>query len=155
MKIDKALLEKIIKLRDLRQAISNVRKSNVVKKKEDTVSTHWPKPDLSPAAKQRQAQQPQDADQTQVSNPSGDKPYGLKHLGIKKLHSGVVHMIGIPGHDRHYEINVDKMSPRIEHSVRLVTSDGSTLSRSPNVHHNMHDAVEDVSHHFNARDWKR
>lgn len=154
MKIDKALLEKIIKLRDLRQAISNVRKSNVVKKKEDASPANWPKPDLSPEAKQRMQTQ-ETHSEMRSPNPSGDKPYGLKHLGIKKLHSGVIHMIGIPGHNRHYEINVDKMAPRIEHTTKLVTSEGSTLSRSPSVHHNMHDAVEDVAHHFNTREWKR
>jgi hypothetical protein len=155
MNISKSLLEKIIQLRDLRQAISAVRKNSAIKKADDPPSTKWPKPDLSDKAKARQPGHPARSVSIEAPEVGDKKAYGLKHLGVKRTYGGVVHMVGVPGSNRHYEIHVNRSSPKIEHTIRLVTSDGSTLNRSPNVHGDIKSAVEDVAHHFNKREWLR
>lgn len=160
MKIEKQLLEKIIKLRDLRQAIGEVKANGL--KKDDPKALYGRTSQGEPRRPQMERPAPASDDKTEVIKPTGErqvpgqeKPFGLKHLGIKKEFNSVTHQIGIPGSNRHYEVKVDKMAPNIEHTIRLVTSDGSTLSRSPNVHRNIQDAIEDVAHHFNTRQWKK
>lgn len=201
MALPKELLEKIIDLRDLRQAISAV-KSHSLKKEEgapvrpassvpyDTYKkrylsgelpiTHIPHNHVEQLHSEGHfVGKPYDEymsrhhgeDKTEVIprdyvHPSKDMPKeslgaeGKKHLGVKYLGSkrgygSVVHMFGVPGHSQHYEVSVNKLSPKTEHSVKLVSSaDGSSLSRSPNTHMDIKSAASDLVNHFYNKKWK-
>ena len=85
----------------------------------------------------------------------GKKSLGVKYLGTKRGYGSVVHMFGVPGHHQHYEVSVNKLSPKTEHSVKLVQSaDGSTISRSPNTHMDIKSAASDLVNHFYNKKWK-
>jgi hypothetical protein len=152
MQIPKDLLQKIINLRDLRQAIHAVKGKELKKDDPHAIYGRTPRgepirPDVSPQAKEK------NVEPTKVI-PSDEKPYGLKHLGIKRSYGQVVHMFGIPGHDKHYELTVNKMSPKLEYTSKLVDSGtGGTVTRSPRIHGNIRDAAAEIVNHFNTKRW--
>jgi len=201
MKISKDLLQKIIDLRDLRQAISAVR-GDSLKKEEDQPArpastvpyesykrrylsgelpvTHIPHNMVSRLHTEghfvgkpheeymSRFQGDGNSDKTEVINrdyvhpvketkaPEGEgkKPLGLKYLGTKRGYGTVVHMYGLPGHHQHYEVSVNKLSPKAEHHVKLVNSgDGSTVSRSPSTHMDIKGAATDLVNHFYSKKW--
>src|ERR1700677_974039 len=166
MNIPKDLLEKIINLRDLRQAIHAVRGQNPaapLKKDDKALYGRSPtgeavKPQLSDKARKEGAPgqeklKPQ-LDDTVKILPVDEKPYGLKHLGMKKEYGQVKHMYGIPGDSKHYEVKVNKMGPKLEYSTKLMdSSTGGTIMRSPRVHNNLRDAVVEMANHFSTKRW--
>lgn len=95
-------------------------------------------------------------EKTQEIIPTDKKPYGLKHLGMKRSYGQVTHMWGIPGHNQHYEIQVNKMGPKNEYTSKLVDSNsGGTVARSPRIHDNIKDASAEVVNHFNTKRWSK
>ena|ERR1017187_1162035 len=125
-------LKKIQDLKDLRQAISAVRnseleKANVVPMKPNTpIQQH----DMG----------------------------ALQHLGFKKIIPGVVtHMIGTRGVNspHHYEVDVNMTQPKHVFTINKVqSSDGSVIERDPTPHKNESSAVRSILSHHGGTGWQ-
>ena len=186
MALPKELLEKIVNLRDLRQAIHAVRSQNLKKDADATTQVikpkeeHGGKPESAvpyeeykkrymsgelPASHipskhldqmRSEGHLRHEDEKTQEIIPSDKKPYGIKHLGIKRSYGQVTHMWGIPGHHQHYELQVNKMGPKNEYTSKLVDSNqGGTIARSPHIHDNIKDAAVEIVNHFNTKRWSK
>lgn len=183
MALPKELLEKIVALRDLRQAIHAVRSQNLKKdadapterinpgegKPESAVpyeeykrryisgelpADHVPSKHLDQIRNEGHLRHEDEKSQEII--PVDKKPYGLKHLGIKRSYGQVTHMWGIPGHHQHYELQVNKMGPKNEYTSKLVDSNsGGAIARSPHIHDNIKDASVEIVNHFNTKRWSK
>jgi hypothetical protein len=82
----------------------------------------------------------------------------LSHLGIHELAPNILtHILGTGDKDtHHYHCNVDllALSEGMPHiNVKIVDHTGRPLSEAPKVYNNIKDAVTDIVHHFNRREW--
>ena len=128
MDIKKAqeLLEKVRELKDLRQAIELLRSESLAKEE----------PILESAG-------------------NGD----LNHLGVHELAPNILtHVIGTGDKDTHHyhcDVNLLAMAEGQPHiNVKVVDHTGRPLHQSHKVYKDIKEAVEDIVHHFNRREWR-
>lgn len=129
MDIKKAqqLLEKVRELKDLRNAIDLVRNESLAKE--------------------------EPAIQSQGNG-------GLMHLGIHELAPNILtHVIGSGDkatHHYHCNVNLADLAKGLPHiNIKIVDHAGRPLQESPKMYSDIKQAVEDVVHHFNRREWKQ
>lgn len=119
------LLEKVKELKDLRHAIDLMRNENLAK--DDS-----------------------------IIQSSGNG--GLMHLGIHELAPNILtHVIGTgdnASHSYHCNVNLAALGKGIPHiNVKIIDHAGRPLHESPKMYSDIKDAVADIVHHFNRREW--
>lgn len=130
------LMKKVQHLRDLKDAITHVKKAGILNEKPEM------KKDEKPVETPKAEAKPEEH---------------MKLIGKKKSSNGSVQFtIGHMGHPEHYEINVDlhakrKQMPAITVSHRK--ADGSLLSRSKNLHDDYASAIKSIVSHKNTKSW--
>lgn len=147
------LLKKIQSLNDLRSAISEVKS---LEKDAKVIPMTQAQPAAAPAQQQKTPGAPERGQATQeLSNTKT----GLKHLGVKHTASGTMtHMIGLPGSNKHYEINMNmhnaaqkKPAFTIHH---MDSGTGDMQSQHPMAHDSIQSAVKSLVHHAHTGEWK-
>jgi hypothetical protein len=128
-----SLLKKLHSVRDLKEAISHVKKSGL----------------LQPEMKKDES--PQHA---LVAQSPAEAPQPLKVLGKNKTQSGhVIFQIGHQGAPEHYEISMDLNAKRKGMPSMAVShkdASGNLLDRHPKMHSDYNSATKAITnHHFN------
>lgn len=134
------LIKKVTGLRNLREALSLVRKEierqNKLRKDAKII--------------QMRPQNPVPAQAHQA------KPR-LEHLGRNMTKRGIItHIRGVRGSDMpHYEISVNmhKMGKAPHISVSHVGSNGSLVNKNPTTFSNLDEAIQSVSRHHGSGEW--
>jgi len=144
----KHLLEKISKLKDLRQAINIVKQdTNIVKTGQHEAGLEKQNPMQEDKAHAQEA--------VQEASPGGY----IKHLGVKSTVPGVVtHMVGTHGSDHHYEIDVNMnhmANDMPAFSINHIGPGGKIKSRSPMMHDNIQGAIGSLMGHHHHGTWPK
>lgn len=134
----KKLLGKLYSLRDLRHAINEVKT-------------------LQKDAEQTPITQPQQAQPVQALKDSLNQHKNqLKHMRVNTDTPGkMVHEIGHPGANWHYEIGMDMhqvAQKQPAFTVRMVNQSGKS-SQHPNMHNDISSAVKAMVHHSMHGKW--
>lgn len=145
----KGLMKKLHTLNDLRSAISEVKSLQ-----KDAKVIPMQKP--APAAQAPKT--PGEPERSQAAQALNTQK-GLKHLGVKHTASGqMTHMVGLPGANSHYEINMNMHNAAQKKPAFTVhhmdSGTGDMKSQHPMAHDSIASAVKSLVHHAHTGSWE-